>query len=161
MLVFFVVNHLPPNYEFRLKLLAFLSISIFVCRMEQFQLLPCPTRSMGAGECRHPCGALVLLCIKLFFLAHRHFLFRPRVFSSALGSVAHREPARTPWRKFGPWPRSAARALGVQSRENWQVTTGGHSEHVEPSRPMQTRVKVLKNVRRVAHVVQNSADGSH
>ena len=28
-------------------------------RMEQFQFLPCPTRSMGAGECRHPCGALV------------------------------------------------------------------------------------------------------
>ena len=36
------------NYYFRMKLLAFLSISI-LCRMEQqqFQLLPCPTRSAG------------------------------------------------------------------------------------------------------------------
>ena len=24
------------------------------------EVLPCPTRSMGAGECRHPCGALVI-----------------------------------------------------------------------------------------------------
>ena len=36
-----------------------------------------------------------------------------------------REAARTPRRKFGPRPRSVARALGVQSREDWQVTTGG------------------------------------
>ena len=28
--------------------------------------------------------------------------------------------------------------------ENWQVTTGRHSEHVEPSRPMQTHVRVEK-----------------
>ena len=31
-----------------------------LCRMEKFQLPPCPTRSMGAGECRHPRGMLVL-----------------------------------------------------------------------------------------------------
>ena len=42
---------------------------------------------------------------KCVFLAHWHFfLFRPRVFSRALGTVARREPARTPRRKFGPWP---------------------------------------------------------
>ena len=46
---------------FRLELLAF--FWNFACRMEQFQILHSPTRSMGAGECecRHPCGALVLL----------------------------------------------------------------------------------------------------
>ena len=43
------------------------------------------------------------------------FLFRPRIVSRALGSVARRELPRTPRRKFGPWPRSVARALGVQS----------------------------------------------
>ena len=70
----------------------------------------------------------VLLCINVFFFAHRHFfLFRPRVISRALGSGPRREPARTPRRKCGPWPRSVARALGVQSLENWQVTTGSHS----------------------------------
>ena len=26
------------------------------------EVLPCPTRSMGAGECRRPCGALVPYC---------------------------------------------------------------------------------------------------
>ena len=25
------------------------------------EVLPCPTRSMGAGECRRPCGALVFV----------------------------------------------------------------------------------------------------
>ena len=72
------------------------------------------------------------------------FLFRPRVFSRALGSGARREPARTPRRKCEPWPRSVARALEAQSRENWQVTTGRHSDHVYPSRPMQTHVQVNK-----------------
>ena len=41
--------------------------------------------------------------------------------------------------KRGPWPRSVARALGVQSRENWQITTGSLSGQLEPTRPMQTR----------------------
>ena len=31
--------------------------------MEQFEVLPCPTGSMGAGECWHLCGALVVLYI--------------------------------------------------------------------------------------------------
>ena len=29
---------------------------------EVVKVLPCPTRSMGAGECRRPCGTLVLPC---------------------------------------------------------------------------------------------------
>ena len=37
-----------------------------------------------------------------------------------------------------------ARALGVQSRENWQVITVRHSEHVEPSRRMQSHIHVKK-----------------
>ena len=28
-------------------------------------MLPCATRSMGTGECRHTCGALVFLAIRL------------------------------------------------------------------------------------------------
>ena len=27
-------------------------------KIEQFEVLPCPTRSIGAIECRHPCGVL-------------------------------------------------------------------------------------------------------
>ena len=42
--------------------------------------------------------------------------------------------------KCGPWPRSVACALGVQSRENWQVTTGSASNHAEPTRPMETPI---------------------
>ena len=56
---------------------------------------------------------------KLCFLAHRlFFLFRPRVFSRALGSLARREPAGTPRRKCGPWPTTVARVLRVQSRKS-------------------------------------------
>ena len=39
--------------------------------------------------------------------------------------------------------RSVACALGVESRENWQVTTGRHSKHVEPTRPMHTYLQVF------------------
>ena len=61
-------------------------------------------------------STMIYIMYKCVFLALRHFfLFRPRVFSRALGSVARREPAGTPRRKCGPWPRSVARALGVRS----------------------------------------------
>ena len=51
---------------------------------------------------------LLLIGMNVFFFAHRRFfLFRPRVFSRALGSGARREPARTPRRRCspgrGPW----------------------------------------------------------
>ena len=45
-----------------------------------------------------------------------------------------------PVRKFGPWPRSVARALAVESR----TPLGEDSEHVEPSRPLQTHVQVKR-----------------
>ena len=52
------------------------------------------------------------------------FLFRPRVFPRALGSVARREPARTPYASWGPgrgpwyvlWGFKMARALGEAFR---------------------------------------------
>ena len=44
-----------------------------------------------------------------------------------------------------------ARALGVQSRENWQVVTGRHSEHLESMR-MQTQM-VKKRPTQVTHAV--------
>ena len=40
-----------------------------------------------------------------------------------------------------------------KSRENWQVTTGGHSEHVKPYRRIKTHVRGENNVRRVSHGV--------
>ena len=51
-----------------------------------------------------PKGNLVHIYIyKCVFLALQHFfLFRPPVFPRALGSVARREPARTPHASLGP-----------------------------------------------------------
>ena len=100
--------------------------------------------SLWHASLRHPAGNIPLPegepCItihKCLFLAHGiFFLLRPRVFSRALGSVALMEPAGTSRRKCGPWPTSVARALGVQSRQS-----PGHSEHVGPSRPVQTQVQ--------------------
>ena len=58
-------------------------------RMREVNLLPVPTIYY-----------YVYMCV---FLAHRHFvLFRPRVFSRALGSVARREPSRTLGASVGP-----------------------------------------------------------
>ena len=52
--------------------------------------------------------------------------------------MAHREPACTPRCKCEPRARSVARALGLRSREFWQITTGNHSDLLEPSRTMET-----------------------
>ena len=42
--------------------------------MEQVEVLSCPTRSMGVGECRHPCGALVFICnVMILFLSEQGF----------------------------------------------------------------------------------------
>ena len=77
------------------------------------------------------------------------FLFRPRLFSRALGPGARGEPVRTP---RCPWPRSVALVLAVQNLENWQVTTVRHSEHIEPSKRMQAHM-VKNNLRQVSHAV--------
>ena len=63
-----------------------------------------------------------------FFCTSAFFLFRSRIFSRALGCGARRKPACPLRCKCGPWSRTVARALGVQSRENWQVATWRHSE---------------------------------
>ena len=98
---------------------------------------------------RHPAGNTPLSegepCITVYkcvILQIGIFSLSAAVFPRALGSVGRREPARTPRHKCGPWPRSVARALRVQSREIWQVTTGMHSEPIEPSRPMRTHVQI-------------------
>ena len=69
-----------------------------------------------------------------FFTLRRFFLFRSRVFPRALGSVAHREPARTPYASLGPGRGTCS------GGSSWDAHSRRHSEHVESSRPMQTCV---------------------
>ena len=90
------------------------------------------------------------------------FLFRPRVFSRALGSGHARSPPEHHSASVGPGraPWYVLWGFEVASNHGEAFRPRGHSEHEEPSRPIQTEVQVYKNVRRVAHVVQNSADGT-
>ena len=76
------------------------------------------------GKSHSPKGSLVHIC-KCGNLALRYFfLFRLRVFPRALGSVARREPARTPRARLGPgrgpwhvlWGFKVARLLGEAFR---------------------------------------------
>ena len=74
---------------------------------------------------------------KCVFLALRHFLlFRPIVFSRVLGSVARGSPS-------GPrtqvWALAEVRGT-CSGGSKCQVRSGRDSEHVEPSRCMQTHV---------------------
>ena len=73
-----------------------------------------------------------------YYVSKGHFLHMGIFCSSARGSFlgcgARRRPAWTPRCKCGPWPRSAARALGVRSWENWQITIWSVSDHLEPGR---------------------------
>ena len=60
------------------------------------------------------------------------FLRRPWVFPRALSCRAHKGPACTPRRKFGSRAGSVSRALGVRSREIWQVIAESLSAELEP-----------------------------
>ena len=81
---------------------------------------------------RHP--VIILLCTKVILFQRVHvFLRRPRFFSRALGCGARTGPACTPRCQCGSPSGSVARALGVQSREIWQVITGSLSAEIEPS----------------------------
>ena len=66
-------------------------------------------------------------------------------------------------RKFGPRPSSVARALGVQSRENWQVTTGSVSDDLEPTGLIQTRNKfrIFKEHRQICRVCSTTNHHHH
>ena len=93
------------------------------------------------------------------FSLHLHaFPRRPWVTSRALGCGVRRGPACTPRRKFGSRAGSVARALGVQSREIWQVITGSLSAELEPSKATEN-----PHVRRFAPHCCNSSPlcGSH
>ena len=83
----------------------------------------------GFHVTRIPKGNLVLLRTKFAFLALRYFfLFRLEVFSRSLSRGARRVPACTPQRKCEPQPRSVGRAMGLRSREFWQITKGRRSD---------------------------------
>ena len=89
--------------------------------------------------------------INVFRHASAFFLFRPRVFPRALGSMAHREPARTPYASLGPgrgpwhvlWGLKVARPLGeaFRARRAIQVHTNPHVHN--------TSLIGKKNVRRL------------
>ena len=70
------------------------------------------------------------------------FLRNKKVSSSRRGSFFALSAAGlardTPVHHGASRPGSVARALGVQSRELWQVTTGSLSDQLEPTRRMQT-----------------------
>ena len=73
-----------------------------------------------------------------FFFTLRHFfLFRPRVFFLVLSAPWH--TGSPPGPNTQVWAPAEVRGkCSVGSK--WHVLSGRHSEHVEPSRPMQTHV---------------------
>ena len=68
---------------------------------------------------------------------YKTFLLWPRVFSRALGCGARRGLACTPRCKCGSRAASVARALGVQNRGIWRVTTGSLCDESQPTRPVE------------------------
>ena len=70
------------------------------------------------------------------FSALRHFfLYRPWVFSSPLGLFGTQGVHPDPARKLGPYPRSAARALGVQTGKSPRGGILSTSSHPGPCKP--------------------------
>ena len=86
------------------------------------QSCPCTTGKARVVASRAVPRRYKFLCTNAFLKKHLHALLRrPWVFSRTLGCGARTGPACTPRRKFGSRESSVARALGVQSREIWQV----------------------------------------
>ena len=81
-----------------------------------------------------------LVCVFSTFL--HVFLRRPRVDSRALGCGARWGGACTPRRKFGSRAGSVARALGVQSREIWQVIAGSLSAELHTPYVLSTNARL-------------------
>ena len=105
-----------------------------------FQLLLAPLPQVRSGEV--PCILLLLLLctryLKMSFSGIKIFSLPAAGFSRDLGCGACRRIACTPRCKCGSRPGSVARALGVQSREIWQVIAGLLCNQLEPTRPTQT-----------------------
>ena len=85
-----------------------------------------------------------------FFLPIGIFLFWPRVFPRALGSVSHREPARTQHSCLGPGRVPfVPRDLGVERATLARGGIPSPSSHPGPCKPIPTYyiTKMLKNIR--------------
>ena len=68
---------------------------------------------------------IICTCIKCpFFALWQAFLFRPRIFSRALGCGARGGGACALRCNFWPRPGSEAHVLGVRSRASWLFFTG-------------------------------------
>ena len=88
-----------------------------------------------------PIGNLVLLCINVLFL-HMATFSLPAAGLSSCPRLLGMQGARS---NATAQVLALAVVRGTCSRgSKSQVTTGKHSEHVEPSRPMQTHVHVKK-----------------
>ena len=82
-------DHVSPNINKLWLLLCYLRV--------RFQLASPPGFHFNTSRRR-----TLYIYINVFFTLRHFFLFRPRVFPRALGSVARREPARTPHASLGP-----------------------------------------------------------
>ena len=106
-------------------------------------------RPMGITS--FPKGSIYICVV----FAHRQFFFPPvadRLSCSRLWST----PGGRPYSTAQVWALAEVRVTcsgGSKSRENWQVTTGGNSEHVKTYRRIITHVRGENNVRRVSHDV--------
>ena len=104
-------------------------------------------RPMGITS--FPKGSIYICVV----FAHRQFFFPPvadRLSCSRLWST----PGGRPYSTAQVWALAEVRVTcsgGSKSRENWQATTGGHSEHVKTY--IKTHVRGENNARRVLHDV--------
>ena len=110
-------------------------------------MLPsCPVSSCvtpGFHFSTYPEGEPCKYICTCVYLALRHFfLHRPRVFPRALGSMAHREPARTPHPSLGPgrgpwhvlWGLKVARPLGEAFRARGAIQAPANLRTVQVKR---------------------------
>ena len=90
-----------------------------------------------------PKGNLVLHVLMCFFCTSAFFLLAVGFFSHSRLRGTQGVHPNTTTQVWALTDVSGTCSGGSKSR-NWQITTGRHFEHVEPSRPMQTHIQIKK-----------------
>ena len=113
---------------------------LFILRCERAQRAAEAARGAKRVVYQYACTRyrrVICICMKLTFLRNTKLFSSDRGSFLTLSAEARRGPGSTPRYKCGSRPGSVESALGVQSSDIWQVTTGSLSHELR--RANQTR----------------------
>ena len=123
--------------------------------------MACPLASPREKHLTHRRGALY------YYIPNGRFLHISISCSSARGSflvlsvAGHARDPRECWVQVWALAEVRGTCSGVQSSENWQITTGLNSDDLEPTRPIETRNNQIIFKEKEHHICRVCCNPSH